>query len=306
MIPTSLPLLDGPTSVGVPGWHVHLEAIFPLVIIEGLYLLALVKMHGRDPKSRPLAERSIVLFTIGIMVIYLAIGTPLDDLADHYWVSAHMLQHVLIGVIAPAFLLMGTPGWMLRPFLTRPGVFPIAYVLTRPLVAFALFNLVVVFVHLPSMMTLEIQHEYTIHLGVHILLIGTGLLAWWPVLAPVPELPGLSSGLQLVYLFVQGFAPAVLTAFLIFGTGPIYPIYTTMPRLLGLSVVDDQRIGGLIMKLGGTAIYWIAGTIIFFQWFAREERDEPPTPPPLTLEWPEVEEELARMGLTSPPDKSRR
>ncbi len=306
MIPTSLPLLDGPLSAGVPGWNVHLEAIFPLVILEGLFLLALVRASERDPKTRVLQGRSIVLFTLGVLILYVSVGTPLDDLADHYWLSAHMLQHMLVGVVAPAFLLLGTPGWLLRAALTRPGIYPIAYVLTRPLVAFALFNMVLVFVHLPSMMTLEIRHEYTIHLAAHLLLIGTGLLAWWPVFGSVPELPGLPPGLQLIYLFTQGFVPAVLTAFIIFSGTPLYPSYETMPRLLGLSVIDDQRIGGLIMKLGGTAIYWLVGTIVFFQWFSREQQDEPAIPPPLTIEWPEVEEELVRMGLTGDPNQPRR
>ncbi len=306
MIPTSLPLLDGPTSVGVPGWHIHLEVVFPLVLIEGLYLLTLVKMHARDPEHRPISDNSITLFTLGILIIYLSVGTPLDELSDHYMLSAHMLQHLLISVVAPAFLLLGTPGWMLRPLLTRPNVYPIAYVLTRPLVAFALFNITLVFVHLPVLMTLELQHEYTIHLPAHILLISTGLLLWWPVLGSVPELPRLSPGLQLIYLFTQSFVPALFTAFIIFSSTLIYPVYADLPRLFGLSAINDQRIGGLIMKLGGLVIYWIAGGIVFFQWFNREEANEPSIPRPPTIDWPDVEDELVRMGLTGEADRPHR
>src|ERR1700730_344989 len=103
---------------------------------------------------------------------------------------------------------------------------------------------------------------------------------WGPVLGSVPELPRLSYGLQLVYIFVQSFVPAVLTAFLIFTNTTIYPVYEALPRLFGLSAINDQRVGGLIMKLGGGAILSLVATIIFFTWFNREEQEEPPVPPP--------------------------
>jgi putative membrane protein len=300
MMPTLLPLLDAPVAGTAPGWHIHAEVILPLVIIEGIYLWLLATMHRRSPDTRPITDKSVMFFTLGILVIYLSVGTPLDDLADHYLISAHMLQHLLLSMVASAFLLLGIPGWMLRPVLLQKNVFPIAYVLTRPFVAFALFNLTLLFVHFPEAMTLELAHEHTIHLAAHVLLITTGMLMWWPVIGSVEELPRLSYGLQLVYLFVQSFVPAVLTAFIIFTSTTIYPDYLAFPRLFGISALDDQRVGGLIMKLGGGAILWGAGTLIFFTWFAKEERDEPAVPPaPPDLEWNDVHTELVRMGLTN-------
>jgi len=290
------PLLDVPASPTT--WHLHIEAIVPLVLIEGAYLFFLARLHERSPKNRPVSENSVLLFTLGILVIYVCVGTPLDDLADHYWLSAHMLQHLILSMVAPPLLLLGLPGWMLRPLLLRPAIQPIAYVLTRPFVAFALFNLTLVFVHLPGAMAAELAHEHTVHLAAHALLITTGMLMWWPVLGSLPELPRLSYGMQLIYLFVQSFVPTVLSAFIIFTGTVLYPAYANMPRVFGISVIDDQRIGGLIMKLGGGAILWLAGTAIFFVWFAREQADEPPAPAPLPdLRWDEVEGELVRMGL---------
>lgn len=300
MIPTLLPLLDAPAPGVAPGWHLHPEAIVPLVIIEGLYLWTVAAMHRRSPETRPLSDMTVMFFTLGILVIYISVGTPLDDLADHYWLSAHMLQHLVLSMVAPAFLLLGLPGWLLRPLVLRKGISPIAYVVTRPFVAFALFNLTLVFVHLPPAMTLELAHEHTIHLAAHALLISTGMLMWWPVLGSLPELPRLSYGLQLIYLFVQSFVPTVLSAFIIFTSATIYSEYLNFPRLFGISALDDQRIGGLIMKLGGGVILWSAGTVIFFIWFNREQRDEPAIPPPpAALEWEDVNNELVRMGLTN-------
>lgn len=302
MVGIALPLLD--LSASAPGWQVHLEAILPLVLIEGLYLLALAGMHERSPEARPVSQNQVLLFTLGILVIYLSVGTPLDDLASHYLLSAHMLQHLILSMVAPPLLLLGMPGWLLRPIVLHRGVLPFAYVLTRPLVAFALFNLVLVFVHLPSAMSVELAHEDTIHLAAHALLISTGMLMWWPVLGSLAELPRLSYPLQLVYLFVQSFIPAVLSAFIIFTGSSIYPAYAALPKIWGLSTIDDQRIGGLIMKLGGGAILWAVGTVIFFVWFEKEQREEPPIPaPPPNLVWDDVEDELVRMGLAK--EKSR-
>ncbi|HTE84960.1 MAG TPA: cytochrome c oxidase assembly protein, partial [Dehalococcoidia bacterium] len=295
-----LPLLDAPVAGTPPGWNLHFEVIAPLIIIEGLYLWAVATMQRRSPETQRLSENSVILFTLGILVIYISVGTPLDELSDHFLLSAHMLQHMLLSIVASALLLLGLPGWLLRPLALRRSVFPFAYVLTRPFVAFALFNLTLVFVHLPAAMSLELAHEHTVHLAAHLLLITTGMLMWWPVLGSVPELPRLSYGLQLVYLFVQSFVPAVLTAFIIFTGTTLYHEYVNFPRLFGLSAIDDQRIGGLIMKLGGGAILWAAGTMIFFIWFNKEEREEPPMPPPPpVLEWEDVNDELVRMGLTN-------
>jgi putative membrane protein len=297
MFGAALPLLDVPAG-SIPGWHLHADAIIPLILIEGIYLFALARLHDKDPQARPVSENRVLLFTLGILVIYLAVGTPLDDVADHYLLSAHMLQHLVLSMIAPPLLLLGLPAWLLRPLLLRRAIFPIAYVLTRPLVAFALFNLTLVFVHLPGAMELELAHEQTVHLAAHAMLISTGMLMWWPVLGSLPELPSLSFGLQLIYLFVQSFVPTVLSAFIIFTGVTIYPVYAALPRFWGLSALDDQRIGGLIMKLGGGAILWIVGTIIFFVWFEKEQREEPTVPPPPpALAWPDVEDELVRMGL---------
>src|SRR5207302_10250571 len=123
------------------------EVRAPLVLTEALYHSALIRLDTRSPETLPLSQNGVMLHTVGILVIYVSVGTPLDELADHSLLSAHMLQHLLLSMVAPAFLLLGIPGWLLRPVVMRPSVFPFAYVLTRPLVAFALFNLTLVFVH---------------------------------------------------------------------------------------------------------------------------------------------------------------
>lgn len=293
------PLLHAYVPGAAFAWAPHYEVLVALFLIEGLYLFGVARLHERSPETRPLPAGKIMLFTCGVLTLWLAAATPIDGLSDGYLLSAHMLQHLIFTMVSPPLLLAGLPAWLVRPLLCRPVIFPVARFLTRPLVAFAVFNLALLFIHLPSAITLELAHEETVHFGAHVILISTGLLVWWPILSPLPELPRLSYPLQLVYLFVQSFLPAVLSAFLIFTSTVMYPFYLTSPKIWGISAIDDQRLGGAIMKLGGTAILWTFMGVIFFLWFRDEERKEPPTPPPpKPLAWEDIEEELTRMGLT--------
>lgn len=296
---TNLPLLHA----YVPGsnfvWQPHYVIYLSLFLLEGAYLFALSRFHDQAPEERPFSSNQVLLFSLGVIAMFLAVASPLDDLADYYLVSAHMLQHLILSMVVPPLLLLGLPGWLLRPLLCRRSILPVAQVLTQPLVAFTLFNLTILAVHLPNAISLELQHEYLVHFPAHVILLFTGMLMWWPVLSPMPELPRLSYPMQIVFLFVQSFVPAVLAAFLVFATSPIYAVYESAPRLWNISPIVDQQIGGIIMKLGGTAILWAVMTVIFFKWYQQEQQKEPPpAAPPPSLVWHDVEDELIRMGVT--------
>src|SRR5207244_334621 len=102
----------------------------------------------------------------------------------------------------------------------------------------------------------------------HVFLVGTALLMWMPVLSPLPELPRIGPFAQLIYLFVQSLVPGVIASFLAFANNVVYEFYASAPeRVWGISVVDDQRIAGVFMKLIGATILWGFMTVIFFRWF---------------------------------------
>ena len=131
------------------------------------------------------------------------------------------------------------------------------------------------------------------HLLVHIALVASAMLMWWPVLSIVPELPRLSPPLRMAYLFLQSLIPTVVAAFVTFANGAVYDFYAHAPRMWGISAVEDQQIAGGVMKLMGSVILWGFITVIFFQWFYKEQREsEGPA-------WRDIEEELDSLGLTS-------
>ena len=116
------------------------------------------------------------------------------------------------------------------------------------------------------------------------------------MVSPLPELPRLSYPAQMIYLFVQTIIPTVPASFLTFASSPLYHYYTTVPRVFGLSALDDTRISGLIMKLGMGITLWSIIAVLFFRWSSKEERPERPD----VLEWQAVERELNRTESNNP------
>ncbi len=194
------------------------------------------------------------------------------DLAERYLYSVHMVQHLLFSLIAPPLLIAGLPAWMLRAMLRPKPVFALVRFLTRPVVALALFNAVLLFTHWPTVVEASVRSE-GLHFSLHLLLVSSALIMWWPVMSPLPELPPLSPPLQMLYLFLQSLAPTIPASFLTFGSTPLYPVYATFPRIWGMSAMSDQLVAGLIMKLAGGAILWGFIAVIFFRWHERESRD---------------------------------
>jgi putative membrane protein len=103
-----------------------------------------------------------------------------------------------------------------------------------------------------------------------VLVVGSAIVMWWPVLSPLPERPALSPPGQMLYLFVQSLAPTIPASFLTFGRTPLYEVYETLPKLWGISALTDQLIAGLIMKIVGGLILWGFIVAVFFEWHARE------------------------------------
>jgi putative membrane protein len=144
--------------------------------------------------------------------------------------------------------------------------------LTRPIVALIVFNGLLLFTHWPEVVEASVRSELT-HFTLHVLLVGSAVLMWWPVMSPLVELPALTPPAQMMYLFAQSLAPTIPASFLTFGHTLLYPVYGTFPRIWGISALNDQLIAGLLMKLVGGFILWGFVATIFFRWHAREERD---------------------------------
>jgi putative membrane protein len=142
--------------------------------------------------------------------------------------------------------------------------------LTRPIVAFALYNVVFTAWHIPAAYDLMMRN-HDVHVAMHLSILVTAVILWWPVVTPVRELNHLSYGGQILYLFLLGVAMTPLAAIISLSDSLLYPWYASAPRLWGLTPELDQQLGGLIMWVPGTAVLWAAITVAFFKWSSSEE-----------------------------------
>lgn len=248
-------------------WQPHPDAWLLAVVLLGGYVYALSAWGPTFAPGRRAASRGQrACFVAGVAVLWVASDWPIHGLAEDYLFSVHMVQHMLFLYLAPPLLILGTPGWLWRRLLRPRGVLPTARVLTRPMAALVAVNAFIVVTHWPLVVDASVRIA-AFHFALHVATVGLGLILWWPVLSPLPELPHASYPGRMVYLFAHSIVPTIPASFLTFSRGPLYTAYADAPRLWDfMTVMQDQQIAGLLMKMGGGLILWGAITILFFRW----------------------------------------
>jgi len=251
-------------------WNWEPTLLLGLALQAVGYLACVGPLRRWFPGATPVSSARIQVFLLGTLTLFLALVSPLDVLGDDYLLSAHMVQHLLLTLVAPPLLLLGTPRWLFRPLLRIPLALPIGRVLTNPLVAFALFNITFDLWHLPSLYEATL-HQLDLHILEHLMFIATATLTWWPIFSPLDELPAIPIPLQFLYLFLQTLPPTVLGALIAFSGTILYPTYARTPRIWGITPQVDQQLGGLIMWIPGGLVFFIVLSVIFLRWISREE-----------------------------------
>lgn len=263
-----------------PHWEVWL-------LCAGLVVgyAALIRRYGDLMHPRPddpaVTGRQKLAFGLGVFALWVASGSPLHDLAENYLYSAHMIQHLIQAFIVPPLLLLGIPAWM-GELLLRPDRFRrVVAAMSRPLPAALLFNGALALIHWPDVVNGMLGSE-VFHASSHVVLIVTATFMWMNIVSPVPHLvPRLNPLPQMVYLFIMTIVPTIPATFLTFGEHPLYHAYGDLPRVWErFDALEDMRVAGLIMKIGGGFLLWGIITVMFFRWAAGEERSNPPPPRP--------------------------
>jgi putative membrane protein len=278
-----------------PSWHPHVDVWLLVIALGAAYAITVVRVGPRHvaPGRGPVTRLQAICFSLGVAAVWLASDWPVHDIAEKLNYSMHMVQHLLLSMVAAPLLVLGTPAWMLRSILRPPSaLFRTVRFLARFLPALLVFNVVLVLTHWPAIVDASL-HNHGLHFLVHALIFVTALLIWMPVLSPLPEIPRLSPPPRMIFLFLQSVVPTIPASFLTFGSSPLYHFYEGVPHLWGLSTVDDQRLAGLIMKLGAGLLLWMLIAVIFFRWAGEEDRR-------ITARrrWQDLDRELSRMGTT--------
>jgi putative membrane protein len=211
-----------------------------------------------------------------VAAVWLASDWPIHDVAEGSTYSVHMVQHLVISMVAAPLLLLGTPGWLARWLLRPPSaLFRTVRKLSRFLPALVVFNVVLVLTHWPALVN-ESVASHPLHFAVHAVVFLTALIVWMPVLSPIPEIPRLVPPTRAAFLFLQSIVPTVPASFLTFGEHPLYEAYRGLPHIWGLSTLEDQQTAGLIMKIAAGMLLWLLIAVIFFRWAADEDRRDQP------------------------------
>jgi putative membrane protein len=219
------------------------------------------------------SRRERAFFAGSVIAIWVALDWPVGQLGAGYLLSVHQVQYVLLVMVAPPLMLLGTPVWLVTWLVDRRRVRSVVETITRPVAAILICNAVVVLTHLPAV----VDGLMTSQLGSFALDMAwlfAGLTLWWPVIRPVPEMNGLSYPGRFGYLLVATLIPGVPALFYFFANYPLYALYELAPPVARLPAIDDQFVAGIVMKLGSLAVTVTALTIIFFRWHRSDTAPE--------------------------------
>jgi putative membrane protein len=212
-------------------------------------------------------------FFVSLLLLFLTLNGPLHDLSDYYLFSAHMVQHLIMTLMVPPLMILGTPGWMLRPLIRSAGMFRLARRVTGIAACFAIFNIVLAFWHLPPMYNLALAY-HPVHIVQHLMFLVAAVFMWWPLTSMMPELPRASYPAQMLYCFLMSIPMSVIAIYIVMADSALYPAYATAPRVWGIAPMMDQQAGGLIMWIPSGLFFYSVMTVVFFKWVGRGEDDQ--------------------------------
>jgi putative membrane protein len=220
-------------------------------------------------RRRPGAGR-IVAFAAGLVVLVLALCSPIDALGEERLFSVHMTQHLMIGDLAAVLLVAGVTGPMLRPLLAVGGLRRLRALL-HPAVALGLWCTSLYLWHLPGPYEAALHHD-AVHALEHACFLAAGVLLWATLLEPLPGPLWFTSGRKLGYLGAAQVAQIVLATVFLWSGHVFYSTYATAAPLAGISARTDQALGGAVMLGEATIVMAVAFTWTFFAFFREDEQ----------------------------------
>jgi cytochrome c oxidase assembly factor CtaG len=245
-------------------WELQLQQLIPLLFLGVLYRLRAGQLAA---KGRPVARLRRTSFYAGFAVALIALVSPLDWYGENRLLWVHMVQHLLLGDIAPLFIVLGLTGAILRPVLALRWIRPLR-VLAHPLVALPLWILNLYVWHVPALYQGALRHD-NVHALEHFGFFFFGTMMWAAVIEPLPGPAWFGNGWKAVYTLVVRTAGAVLAMVLLWENHALYSYYVEVQRGTGISTVSDQRMAGAVMFIEGSVVTMLAFAWLFIR-FIRE------------------------------------
>jgi putative membrane protein len=209
-----------------------------------------------------------------VLALLGALVTPIDGLGEDYLFSAHMVQHVLLGDIAPLLLLLSLSRVMLRPVTRRlvrveRALGPLA----SPVTAIVVWLGTMYLWHIPAVYDAAVESPL-LHALEHLSFFAAGIALWWPLIQPIPMRRALTGLQPLAYIAAAKGGLAALGLFLAWSSSAHYPFYEDAPRIWGLSAVEDQNVAGVIMMVEQSLTLVLVMVWVFVRMLSRSEEEQ--------------------------------
>jgi putative membrane protein len=237
----------------------------PLQLAPVLLGAAAYALRARTLRHRgtPMPAWRIALFSTGIALLLLAFASPIAAIGEDELFSFHMLQHVVIGDLAPLCLLGGLSGPMLRPLLALRPVERLR-VLANPAVALPIWAINLYVWHVPALYEGAVEHS-ALHALEHVSFFAAGVVVWLPVLETLPAPEWFGTGPKLAYIAGVRVVETVLGNVFVWSGTVFYGVYDRGEELWGISPLQDQNLAGAVMMVEGSLVTIVALAWLFLR-----------------------------------------
>lgn len=242
------------------------------ILLAVLYLVIIGPFRTRFADSAAVPGSKKFAFLSGIFLFYVALGSPVAYYGHHFLFSVHMIQQSLLFIFMVPLLVMGTPAWLVQPLFKKKILGSVLSILTNPFLGILSFNMLFSLYHIP--MIFDTFHAYPLWNNLfHALLTFNALQMWWPILTPIQSQQRLSDLRRMGYIFINGLLLTPACALITFAGVPLFETYMNVPSVTPLinGVLEDQVLGGVLMKLLQELSYGSILAYTFFRWFRREK-----------------------------------
>ncbi|WP_409305301.1 cytochrome c oxidase assembly factor CtaG [Peribacillus sp. SCS-155] len=266
-----------------------------LVLLTIAYFILTTKYRSRFSGSERHTAGQVSLFVTFMVLLYIIKGSPLD-LLGHIMFSAHMVQMAVLYLVMPPLLIISIPNWIWRKLFTLSAFDRIFSFFTKPLIGLLVFNLLFSFYHIPLLFDF-IKTDMWIHAIYTSVLFVTAIFMWFPLVNQLEEKQTLTGLYKIGYIFGNGILLTPACGLIIFADNPLYSTFSdpsawskamelcvpssslaglnlSGPELFnGLPLMDDQQLGGVLMKVIQEVVYGVVLGYIFFAWYRKENND---------------------------------